>query len=113
MLQKLALRVNVGTTGNQNYSKSQATSLYTFLTSVYGGYFGAIISTLGNPDLKGQLTYNRNIGIESTLFGNKLNFDMNYYYNTTEGNLTDITIAPSIGFDSYKTNMGRLDKSRL
>lgn len=108
MLQKLALRFNVGTTGNQNYSKSQTTSLYTFLTSVYGGYFGAIISTLGNPDLKGQLTYNRNIGIESTLFGNKLNFDMNYYYNTTEGNLTDITIAPSIGFDSYKTNMGDL-----
>ena len=108
MLQKLALRLNVGTTGNQNFSKSQATSLYTFLTSVYGGYFGALVSTLGNPDLKGQLTYNRNIGIEGTLFGNKFNFDINYYYNTTEGNLTDITIAPSIGFDSYKTNMGDL-----
>lgn len=108
ILQKLALRLNVGTTGNQNFSKSQATSLYTFLTSVYGGYFGALVSTLGNPDLKGQLTYNRNIGIESTLFGNKFNFDINYYYNTTEGNLTDITIAPSIGFDSYKTNMGDL-----
>ena len=108
MLQKLALRLNVGTTGNQNFTKSQATSLYTFLTSVYGGYFGALVSTLGNPDLKGQLTYNRNIGIESTLFGNKFNFDINYYYNTTEGNLTDITIAPSIGFDSYKTNMGDL-----
>ena len=104
MLQKLALRLNVGTTGNQNFSKS----LYTFLTSVYGGYFGALVSTLGNPDLKGQLTYNRNIGIEGTLFGNKFNFDINYYYNTTEGNLTDITIAPSIGFDSYKTNMGDL-----
>ena len=108
ILQKLALQLNVGTTGNQNFSKSQATSLYTFLTSVYGGYFGALVSTLGNPDLKGQLTYNRNIGIESTLFGNKFNFDINYYYNTTEGNLTDITIAPSIGFDSYKTNMGDL-----
>lgn len=108
IVQKLALRANVGTTGNQNYSKNQATSLYTYLTSVYGGYFGALITTLGNPDLKGQLTFNRNIGVESTLFKNKLNLDFNYYYNTTEGNLTDISIAPSIGFDSYKTNMGNL-----
>ncbi len=107
-VQKLALRANIGTTGNQNYTKSQATSLYTFLTSVYGGYFGALITTLGNPDLKGQVTFNRNIGIETTMFKNKLNFDFNYYYNTTEGNLTDISIAPSIGFDSFKTNMGNL-----
>lgn len=108
LLQKLALRLNIGTTGNQNFIKSQATSLYTFLTASYGGYFGAIISTLGNPDLKGQITYNRNIGAEGTLFGNKFNFDINYYYNTTQGNLTEITIAPSIGFSSYKTNMGDL-----
>ncbi len=107
-LQKLALRLNIGTTGNQNFTKSQATSLYTFLTASYGGYFGAIISTLGNPDLKGQITYNRNIGAEGTLFDNKFNFDVNYYYNTTQGNLTEITIAPSIGFSSYKTNMGDL-----
>lgn len=107
-LQKLALRLNIGITGNQNFTKSQATSLYTILTASYGGYFGAIISTLGNPDLKGQITYNRNIGAEGTLFDNKFNFDVNYYYNTTQGNLTEITIAPSIGFSSYKTNMGDL-----
>ena len=105
---KLALRANIGTTGNQNFSKNQAMSLYYYQTPVYGGYFGAIISTLGNPDLKGQTTFNRNIGVETTLFNNKLNLDFNYYYNTTTGNLTDITIAPSIGFSSYKTNMGDL-----
>lgn len=103
---KLAIRANVGITGNQNFTRNQAASLYYYQTPVYGGYFGAIVNTLGNPDLKGQRTFNRNIGIETTLFNNKLNFDFNYYYNTTSGNLTDITIAPSIGFSSYKTNMG-------
>lgn len=103
---KLAIRANIGTTGNQNFSRNQAASLYYYQTPVYGGFFGAVINTLGNPDLKGQRTFNRNIGIEATLFNNKVNFDFNYYYNTTSGNLTDITIAPSIGFSSYKTNMG-------
>lgn len=103
---KIALRANIGTTGNQNFSRNQAASLYYYQTPVYGGFFGAIINTLGNPDLRGQRTFNRNIGIEATLFNNRLNFDFNYYYNTTTGNLTDITIAPSIGFSSYKTNMG-------
>ena len=107
-VQNLALRLNVGTTGSQSYNRNQAGNMYTYTRSVYGGFFGAIISTLGNPELRGQRTYNRNIGLDGSFFGNKLNFELNYYYNTTKGNLTTITIAPSIGFNSYKANMGDL-----
>ena len=107
-VQNLALRLNVGTTGSQSYNRNQASNMYTYTRSVYGGFFGAIISTLGNPELRGQCTYNRNIGLDGSFFGNKLNFELNYYYNTTKGNLTTITIAPSIGFNSYKANMGDL-----
>jgi len=82
--------------------------MYTYTRSVYGGFFGAIISTLGNPELRGQRTYNRNIGLDGSFFDSKLNFELNYYYNTTKGNLTTITVAPSIGFNSYKANMGDL-----
>ena len=107
-VQNLALRLNVGTTGSQSYSRNQAGNMYSYTRSVYGGYFGAVISTLGNPNLRGQRTYNRNIGLDGTVFNSKLNFELNYYYNTTVGNLTTITIAPSIGFNSYKANMGDL-----
>ena len=107
-VQNLALRLNVGTTGSQSYNRNQAGNMYTYMRSVYGGFFGAIISTLGNPELRRQRTYNRNIGLDGSFFGNKLNFELNYYYNTTKGNLTTITIAPSIGFSSYKANMGDL-----
>ena len=107
-VQNLALRLNVGTTGSQSYNRNQASNMYTYTRSVYGGFFGAIISTLGNPELRGQRTYNRNIGLDGSFFGSKLNFELNYYYNTTKGNLTTITIAPSIGFNSYKANMGDL-----
>lgn len=107
-VQNLALRLNVGTTGSQSYNRNQAGNMYTYTRSVYGGFFGAIISTLGNPELRGQRTYNRNIGLDGSFFDSKLNFELNYYYNTTKGNLTTITIAPSIGFSSYKANMGDL-----
>ena len=107
-MQNLALRLNVGTTGSQSYNRNQAGNMYTYTQSVYGGYFGTIISTLGNPELQGQRTYNRNIGLDGSFFSNKLNFELNYYYNTTKGNLTTITVAPSIGFSSYKANMGDL-----
>ncbi|MCC8174284.1 MAG: TonB-dependent receptor, partial [Odoribacter sp.] len=60
----LALRLNIGTTGNQNFQRNQAMSLYTYLNNPYGNFFGASVSVLGNPDLQGQLTLNRNIGFE-------------------------------------------------
>lgn len=105
---KLAIRASIGTTGNQGYSRNQAANMYSYMSQVYGGYFGALITTLGNPDLKGQRTFNRNVGIEGTLLNQKLNFEVDYYYNTTKGNLTSLTVAPSTGFDSYKANMGDL-----
>lgn len=108
VVEKLALRANIGTVGNQNYSRNQATSLYTFLPQVYGGIFGASVTTLGNPDLEFQTTVNRNIGLEVTLLKGLLNLDFNYYYNTTKGNIIDITIAPSLGFSTLKVNQGDL-----
>ncbi|MFC2739038.1 MAG: SusC/RagA family TonB-linked outer membrane protein [Prevotella sp.] len=77
-VQNLALRLNVGTTGSQSYNRNQASNMYTYTRSVYGGFFGAIISTLGNPELRGQRTYNRNIGLDGSFFGSKLNFELNY-----------------------------------
>ena len=108
LVNKLALRCSIGTTGNQSYSRNQASNMYSYLTQVYGGYFGALITTLGNPELKGQRTFNRNFGVEGTLFGNRLSFEVNYYDNTTKGSLTSLTVAPSVGFSSYKANMGDL-----
>lgn len=108
VVEGLSLRATIGTIGNQNFTLNQAMTLYSWLTPVYGPFSGASLSTLGNPDLKFQKTVNRNIGLEFSLADRRLNFDINYYNNITQGNLTDISIAPSIGFKTYKTNMGDL-----
>ena len=102
----LSLRANIGTTGNQSFTQNQAMSMYTYLKPVYGNLFGTSISVLGNPELECQTTFNRNVGLEMTLLNGLLNLDMNYYYNTTRGSLTSVTIAPSIGFSELKVNQG-------
>lgn len=109
----LAIRGSIGTIGNQNFTRNQAMSLYTWLEATYGQFSGASISTLGNADLECQETLNRNIGIEFSLLKGAVNLDFNYYNNITKGNLTDISIAPSIGFSTYKTNMGDLTNSGI
>lgn len=109
----LAIRATIGTIGNQNFSLNQAMSLYSWQDQVYGPFSGASLTTLGNPDLKFQETLNRNIGLEFSLLNGAVNLDFNYYNNITKGNLTDISIAPSIGFKTYKTNMGDLTNTGI
>lgn len=112
-VENLAIRASIGTIGNQNFTLNQAMSLYTWQDATYGSFSGASVSTLGNPDLECQKTINRNIGIEFSLLKGRINLDLNYYNNLTKGNLTDISIAPSIGFATYKTNMGDLTNSGI
>lgn len=112
-IKNLALRATIGTIGNQNFSLNQAMTLYSWLKPVYGSFMGAAVTTLGNADLECQITYNRNVGIEVSLWDGKINLDLNYYNNITKKNLTDITIAPSIGFKTFKTNMGDLENKGL
>ncbi len=112
-IQNLAVRASIGTIGNQNFTLNQAMSLYSWLGPTYGPFSGASIISLGNPNLKCQETLNRNIGIEFNLLKGSINLDLNYYNNITKGNLTDISIAPSIGFETYKTNMGDLTNNGI
>ncbi len=100
-----ALRANIGTTGNQNFTQNQSRSMYTYLKTGLRQHFGTSIS-VSNPDLECQTTFNSQRGLELTVLKGLLNLDMNYYYNTTEGSLTSVTIAPSIGFSELKVNQG-------
>jgi TonB-linked SusC/RagA family outer membrane protein len=109
-INSLRLTANVGTTGNVEFDAYQALTTYRYISDDrYYNYAAAIIKGLGNKDLKWQRTLNRNIGFEATLFNNRLQLKANYYVNTTNDLLTDMTIAPSIGFDSFKSNVGKVE----
>jgi TonB-linked SusC/RagA family outer membrane protein len=109
-INSLRLTANIGTTGSVEFDAYQALTTYKYISDDrYYNYAAAMIKGIGNKDLKWQRTLNRNIGFEATLFNNRFQLKANYYVNTTNDLLTDMTVAPSIGFDSFKSNVGKVE----
>jgi len=105
-IQSLKIRSSVGYTGSQNFSAYQAISTYNYITNqIYNGDLGVIVSSLSNESLMWQRQFDRNIGFDMQIFkAATIRFDL--YSNITKDLLTDITVSPSVGFSTYKENMG-------
>ncbi|MBS2210444.1 SusC/RagA family TonB-linked outer membrane protein [Carboxylicivirga mesophila] len=104
---ELRLRANVGETGGDNFYAYQALTTYQYITDRHYRFNnGAFIKAIGNEDLRWQTTMKRNVGLDLALFNSRLMLSGNYYYDTTKDLLTQVTIAPSIGFSSFTSNMG-------
>ena len=100
------LRASIGYTGSQNFNSYQAIATYQYITDkTYNGDMGVVLMGLANDHLKWQQQYDRNIGMDLSLF-RKLSLRAEYYWATTTNLLTDISLAPSAGFATYKENMG-------
>ncbi|MCW3807133.1 SusC/RagA family TonB-linked outer membrane protein [Plebeiibacterium marinum] len=104
------LRASLGYTGSQNFNSYQAISTYSYITDrTYNGDMGVILLGLANDHLKWQQVYDRNIGADMAFFNNKLSARLDVYNSTTTSLLTDITLPPSMGFASYRENLGETE----
>ncbi len=63
---------------------------------------------IGNPDLKPELTTEFETGFEVQLFQNKINLDFTYYSRVTTDQIVPISVAPSSGFSSKISNIGKV-----
>lgn len=103
----LRLRGSYGYTGSVKFSSYQAVTTYKY-NSDYLGYtgVGAIPIGMANPDLKWQTTKKLNVGITSSFFGDRLNFNFDVYNEKTIDMLIDRSLPPSSGTTSVKANLG-------
>ncbi|WEK35596.1 MAG: SusC/RagA family TonB-linked outer membrane protein [Candidatus Pseudobacter hemicellulosilyticus] len=105
----LKLRASYGSTGTQNFPSYQAMTTYSYFTQTrYLNAIGAYLISLGNSELKWQQKNTLNIGADITLFRGKLSLTANYYDDRTQNQLIDLSIPPSMGFVSYKENLGEV-----
>ena len=105
------IRGSLGYTGSQNFNPYQAIASYEYSTEQsYDGELGNKLLGLANPNLKWQQQYDRNIGVELSLF-NRVSLKGDYYSNITTDLLSDITVAPSMGFATYKENLGQTENT--
>lgn len=104
----LRLRGSYGYTGSVKFSSYQAIATYQFSTNYlhYAGV-GAVPMGIANPDLTWQTTKKMNVGITSSFFGDRLNINADYYRDTTDDLLIDVSLPPSSGAGSVKNNYGK------
>ena len=107
-LDDLKLRVSYGTAGNNNIPTGQIVQMYTNRATTWvNGFpnYWAPLKTMANPDLKWETTITRNIGIDFTLFGGKVNGNIEGYLNTTKDLLIEFKTGGT-GYDQQYRNLG-------
>ncbi|MFV0291668.1 MAG: SusC/RagA family TonB-linked outer membrane protein [Mangrovibacterium sp.] len=62
-------------------------------------------NTLGNPNLKPEITKEIEGGLDVRLFNNRIGFDVSVYSRLTEGLIAQQPLDPSTGFTSQTTNL--------
>ncbi|TCD25461.1 SusC/RagA family TonB-linked outer membrane protein [Pedobacter psychrodurus] len=110
----LTIRATYGTTGSQGFPPYQSLKLYTYSNLTGRPYIassgsGAELIGLDNPNLKWQDTKQSNLGLDFSLVNNRISFRFDYYSKHTTNLVTDMTVAPSLGFSNYTNNIGSLD----
>jgi len=104
----LKLRATYGEVGSVNFSPYQAKDIYNFTPNDrYDGNIGVILAGLGNEHLRWQTTKSLDYGINIGLFS-RIDIAADYYRKTTEDMVLPVTTPPSVGFDSFTENLGRM-----
>jgi len=106
----LKIRSSYGITGNNNIGN------YTHISNI-GNYNyivngtltpGLTISSLGNPELGWERNKQFDIGLDLSLFQNRLAFTYDYYHKVSDGLIQNRPIPQASGFTSVTANIGVL-----
>ncbi|UOE52636.1 TonB-dependent receptor [Mucilaginibacter sp. SMC90] len=106
------LRASYGVSGNQTaryYSLDQVSTQPAYVfgdggTTQYGQY----VSTLANPNLKWERTFELNFGLDFSIFKGRLSGSVDYYDRHTKDLLFSVQIPTITGFGSINTNVGEI-----
>lgn len=106
----LKLRASYGTSGNDRIGDYAYLAQLASYPAAYGNAIqnGAAASNIANPDLKWEQTGSLDLGFDFSAFHNRLQFNFDFYSNTTKNLLFDVPVPYSTGFESKLTNIGRI-----
>lgn len=102
----LKLRASYGTTGNQGISDFASRTLAT--SQAYAGTTGLANSTLGNPNLKWELTKETDLGADIGLFNGRMNVIVDWYDRATSNLLVQRPVPSTSGYTSVWDNVGAI-----
>lgn len=115
-LNALKVRLSYGEAGNNNIPVGQTTQNYfaSITSFLYGGDENILATTdvLANPDLKWETTVSQNLGLDYSLFNNRISGSFEAYKSVTSDLLLRTEIS-GVGYTSQFQNMGEIQNTGL
>lgn len=112
------LRMSFGTTGNNRVSDFAYLSRISLPSN--GGYsyynepvVAAVLSSLGNKNLKWETTNQADIGLELGFWNQRLTLEADVYRKVTSNLLLDASLPGSMGFNTALKNIGKVQNQGL
>ncbi|TRZ43504.1 SusC/RagA family TonB-linked outer membrane protein [Robertkochia solimangrovi] len=108
-INSLRLTQTFGETGNQNLGSVASISVYNYdnLTNYFGSGVG--LTTLANPNLEWQKTFDMNFALLATMFDNRFDANLQLYRKKTDPLVVPVNLAASSGLNAYPLNVGALE----
>ena len=110
-IDNLALRLSAGKTGNDAIAAYRSLGVYSSSTNgaVFEGSQGTGFypSRVPNPDLTWEKTTMYNLGVDFSVFKDRLSLTVDAYYSRTNDLLLTLKAIQSTGFDNRFTNLGQ------
>ncbi|MFA6057486.1 MAG: TonB-dependent receptor [Taibaiella sp.] len=106
----IKVRASIGTVGNNRIAGDLYRTM--FGTNTAGYAFAEAITpglgpvSLSNPNLKWETTISRNLGLDVSLFNNRVSVTLDYYVNTTKDLLLDALVPSTSGYTTQIQNLG-------
>lgn len=114
-IDQLKVHASYGVTGNSEIAPYRSLAMISSGTYLIDGsrQAYAYASRLPNPDLQWEKTNQVDVGINLNMFGNRMNFDVSYYYKLTTDLLLDRPVPHSTGYSSVFDNIGSVSNRGL
>jgi TonB-linked SusC/RagA family outer membrane protein len=113
-LSNLKLRASWGSSGNAeigNYAWLQQLGFGTALN--YNGQPGGGFNVIGNPQLTWEKDNQADIGIDASLFKNRVNIVVDWYDKQSSRLLFAVPLSQTIGFSNITENLGSMSNKGL
>lgn len=106
-LSALTLKASYGAQGNDNLGTYYASSgLYSIVSQ--GGENALVSDRLATPKLKWETNLNFNVGVDFSLFNNRISGSFDFFQRRSKDLLYSRPLATSLGYSSVDENVGAL-----
>lgn len=112
LVDNLLLRASYATTGNERIGNYESLLLYR-PGFYYDGTNGVATFQLSNPDLGWESTVSSNVGLDLSLFKNRLTFTVDFWNKVTRDLLYDVPLPEESGFTQARQNIGSVENKGI